>query len=91
MDKSQIGNRTRDIDHITMKPRIAVKRNNKTINYDLFCNKNNIYKDLKFLATIWFDLLPEKDMTLAQKQLEIAQYLAGKRKTNKFIELITNI
>ena len=75
-----------------VKPRIAVQVNDKQYEYDLlFCRPDKIYDDLNFLASIWWDLLPEKDMTVGQKQYEIAQYLVGKRNTLEFIELIQGL
>lgn len=80
-----------DTEHMTLRPRIAVAVGNKVYNYDLFYNKNRIYEDLKFLASIWFELLPEKDMSIGEKQYEIMQYLVGKRNANEFFELINKL
>ncbi len=95
MDRNQIYRiakcRIDDTEHMTMRPRIAVAVGNKVYGYDLFYNKDRIYEDLKFLADIWFDLLPEEDMSIGQKQHEIAQYLVGKRKANEFFELMNKL
>lgn len=95
MNRSQIYRiakcRIDDNEHIIMRPRIAVAVGDKIYNYDLFYNKNRIYEDLKFLASIWFELLPEKDMSIGEKQYEIMQYLVGKRNANEFFELINKL
>ena len=95
MDRNQIYRiakcRIDDAEHISMRPKIVVAVGNKVYGYDLFYNKDRIYEDLKFLADIWFDLLPEEGMSVEQKQHEIAQYLVGKRKANKFFELMNRL
>ena len=80
-----------DVEHRAMKPRIAVMVGNKVYEYDLFFDKDRLYEDLKFLASIWFDLLPDEDMSVGAKEHEIAQYLVGKRKANEFFELMQNL
>ena len=80
-----------DVERRSMKPRIAVMVGNKVYEYDLFFDKDRLYEDLKFLASIWFDLLPDEDMSVGAKEHEIAQYLVGKRKANEFFELMQNL
>lgn len=55
---------------------------------NLFNNTKYILSDFRTLAIIWDDLIPREGMSLESKQVEILQWLGGKRYAYDILAII---
>lgn len=73
------------------KPVIKVYEDNQKMEIvfrNLFNDTKYILNDFRTLAMIWDDLLPDEEKSLESKQVEILQWLGGKRYAYDILAII---
>lgn len=81
-------------DYNVKRPLIRVFDSDMTPTYfdNLFTNEDDFWYDLRILFSIWNELVPDDESgnpsTIESKQLEICQFLGGKRNCNDVLLLM---